>query len=154
MLRTMKVITSGFTLVEVLVVMLIMAISIGFISISVSSIDNQKNNLQSVQIYVEQLIDYAQLYALTHQEPMRITAHDNQLRFEIYQTSNRTWRADFKDPLLNQNKIPNTIRLIVHSKSSTNRGTTLYLLPSGEVTPYEINITEVRTGQQVVVKSP
>lgn len=143
-------IESGFTLVEVLVVLVIIATFIGFVAISASSYRQEEDKLDNIAKHLENKFKLAHLDAITKQQLFRFTISQDYMGFQRFVedkniSSNHQWQWIESDRLLRRKLMPEGVQLQITSRSENE----IWFYPNGEISQYELTLKKLN--QQVIL---
>lgn len=145
--------SSGFTLIEVMVVLLIIGVSIGFISLNVGPrrqmVEEEANRLAALlNLAQEEAILTGNEYALE----LRLSAYC------FMQLDDESWQEFAEDEVFRPRTLPAELRLELtidnelispSALSAENHDSPprIYLLSSGEITPFSIELVDWTSGE-------
>lgn len=143
---------AGFTLLEVLVVLVIISVIISF---AVLSIDTGPEELRREGSRLASLLDLASEEAVMNGRECRIVLRRHSYSFE--QLREGKWQS-VEDELFRARQLPSDISLQLFLENQevvlndvedpeTAKSAALLLLSSGEITPFELTVTGATTGQ-------
>lgn len=142
-INTTKTLSRGFTLIEIMVVMLIVSIMIAVVSVTLRRdyqdlVDDEMKRFQT-------LVTLAKDEAVFRARSLAIGFQKNSYVFMVY-TDNAKWKA-LEDDQLRQYKMPKNIELdilrdglplkYIEKKADKPQ---VFLFSTGEITPFEIGI--------------
>ncbi|GAB4350015.1 MAG: hypothetical protein Kow006_12260 [Gammaproteobacteria bacterium] len=140
--------SAGFTLIELMVVLLIIGLSVGFIVLSVSTRGDDRLAEEEAR-RLAALIEMAQQEAIVHNRELAVTFGRDGYRF--LRLEEKKWQVISEDELLRPRELPPGIELkLTLEGDSPGIGEAdeadtphLFLLSSGERTPFEVTIRPV-----------
>ena len=148
--------SGGFTLLEVLVVLVIIGVVIG---LAVLAVDTRPEELRREGSRLASLLDLAAEEAVMNGREYRVVLHRRDYAFELLQ--NGKWQGS-EDDMLRPRQLPDGMGLELRiedqpqqlSEAAPPPGQTdpvaLFLLSSGEITPFELTVTDAGTGKFTV----
>jgi len=146
-----KAASRGFTLLELLVVLLIIGITLSFASLSIGGRGREQAVEQEAQRLAGRLSLAAQESVLQGRE-MALEISDDSYRFVMFDEDE--WRAQDEDEILRARKLPAELRLKltlegepVDLERKKDAGKSedvprIYLFSSGEMTPFELTLLD------------
>lgn len=144
--------TGGFTLLEVLVVLVIISVIVGF---AVLSIDTGPEELRREGNRVASLLELASEEAVMNGREGRMVLRHHGYSFEQFQAGK--WRAS-EDELFRPRRLPDgisfqlfleneAVQLNDEENPETAKTGALLILSSGEITPFELTVTGEAGGE-------
>lgn len=127
----------GFTLVEVLIVVLIISIGVSIITLNLGVFSTEKLKMDKVVQTLSYQFQWAQEKAMMKQTMYRFVLGPNGYQFERFQTINEQWQV------LNQTGMRPVSLKGLTSKMTSAQGqplTEVLIYPSGDMTPFQIQI--------------
>lgn len=136
---------TGFTLLELLVVLVIMGITVGFVILSLD-IRSDKDIILEESKRLTALMQLATEEAVIHGRELALEFEGNYYRFLLLDNNNR-WQALQADKALRPRNLPADlyVELLVEGigKSSLDaRGQLIYFYSSGEVSPFSLSLQD------------
>jgi len=146
---------AGFTLLEVLVVLVIISVIVGF---AVLSIDTGPEELRHEGSRLASLLELASEEAVMNGRECRVVLRRHGYSFE--QLREGKWQSA-EDELFRARQLPSDISLQLflenqevalndEAKPETAKSGALLLLSSGEITPFELTVTGAVTGKVTI----
>lgn len=144
--------STGFTLIEVLVVLIIMGIIVSFISLSVSIFTNTSKAKEMATNLIE-MIKFAEQQAILQPAQIGIVFNNNTYSFYQFVINENTQLNQWKEitgiTALKTQMIPKNLNLTISTPKSTENLLTdreaiqpkIIIFSSGEITPFTINIS-------------
>jgi general secretion pathway protein H len=143
----------GYTLLEVLVVVVILGVVSGFIMLSLRG-STEADRLDEAADRLAALVQLQCEEALLGSRAMRLRLDDSGYRFEVSGRSG--WAASGKDVFRDRSwPVLLTARLIVDGRSATpgvGERDLIYCFPTGELTPFELELS-TRNGSRASVRA-
>jgi len=145
----------GFTLLEVLVVLVIIGVVIGF---AVLSVDTRPEELRREGNRIASLLELTSEEAVMNGREYRLVLHRHAYSFELLQDNK--WRKS-EDELLRARQLPDGMALELRLEDQPQQlsdaeapaptePVALFLLSSGEISPFELTVTDAGTGKITV----
>ena len=135
---------AGFTLVETLVVMVIIAVLAGAVAFNFVGADRERNLRTEVE-RLGALIELARVQSLQRNEEWGVTLSPDGYAFKVYEAENAAWKAVDDRPFQSRTLDTATLTVKVESfelpESARKEVPAIVVLSSGELTPFEIQIT-------------
>ena len=150
-INRLHAVSHGFTLLELLVVLLIIGITLGFASLSIGDRGREQAVEQEAQRLVGRLTLAAQESVLQGKE-MALEISDDSYRFVVLDEDE--WRALDEDEILRVRSLPAALRLKLkiegesvdlEQKKDADKPEDvprIYLFSSGEMTPFELTLLD------------
>ncbi len=139
---------AGFTLIELMVVLFIIGLSVGFIVLSVGGRSNDQYAEEEAR-RLAALIELAQQEAIVHNQEIAVSFGRDGYRF--LRLEEKKWQVISSDELLKPRELPPTVVLQLTlegdppgiGKAEEANTPHLFLLSSGESSPFEVTIRPI-----------
>lgn len=150
---------SGFTLLELMVVMVIIGIVMTFVTLSIGG-DNRAEELGREARRLAALMDLASDEAILRSSQLAVRFGDSEYEFYILQ-NNKAWQPVTDDPQFRLRTLPKGVNLDLQLEDSPPLGLDtdseqdqpqVFILSSGEMTPFILTLSARETKQQFQVK--
>ena len=139
----MRKFSAGFTLLEILVVLLIIGLIASVVVVSISG-SNYKTELRSATYKISRQIELARNESTFRNELWGIEIKRNTMRFLKFDPVTETWKRAYISHQLSENFELKLETKDVQQSSQSNEledsTPNLIIEPSGEITPFEITI--------------
>ena len=147
--------TGGFTLLEVLVVLVIISVIVG---LAVLAIDTGPEELRREGSRIASLLELASEEAVMNGRECRVVLRRHGYAFELLHEGK--WQAS-EDELFRPRQLPNDISLQLFLENEavelndendleTAKSGALLLLSSGDITPFELTVSGAATGKIII----
>lgn len=141
----MRKTNAGFTLVELLVVIVIIGIAITFAVLSTGDFGHKRH----FRIQAEEILEnfhYARFYAALSPELISLKLDHDRLTWQTRASDNR-WQTITSDKLLRSHHLHSSITISEHNlKKSDPR---ILISPSGEVQPFKLTLMDKSTHAKI-----
>lgn len=143
----MRKFSAGFTLLEILVVLLIVGLIASVVVVSISG-SNYKTELRSATYKISRQIELARNESTFRNELWGIEIKRNTMRFLKFDPVTETWNSQTKRAYISH-QLSENFELKIETKDVTQSSQSdeledsipnLIIEPSGEITPFEITI--------------
>lgn len=148
----------GFTLLELMVVMVIIGIVMSFVTLSIGG-DNRAKELGREARRLAALMDLASDEAILRSSQLAVRFGDSD--YEFYSLQNNTWQPVTDDPQFRLRTLPKGVNLDLELEDSPPLGLDadpdqdqpqVFILSSGEMTPFILTLSARETKQVFQVK--
>lgn len=152
LVKTPKLVTgmrakSGFTLIEILVVLLILGTAITFAMLSFGDFGKSRVAKSSAEQFV-QYIQLMQQKAILENRVLGITIKPDSYQAMKY-ISSQGWRKIYGGNVYRKQPIPNGLRL--YNKNTSNSPVDIIIQSSGDITPFKVSIGDKQKHMTVLV---
>jgi general secretion pathway protein H len=157
--------SSGFTLLELLVVMVIVGILVSLLTLSVGLI-GEDNTLRREAERLEALVQIAGEETMLHGFEMGLRFYRRAYEFSIYRDETDEWTLLVDDRLFRRRDIPEALELdlelegrdvLLEFEADENREyrPQVFIMSSGDITPFNLRFREAFSsdGYQVLIKA-
>lgn len=141
----MKVRLTGFTLLELLVVLVIVGITLSFTVLSLD-LRSDKDVVLEESRRLTALMQLASEEAVMQGQELAMQLDEGTYRFLVLDNKNK-WRAIDNDQMLRERRLPNGLRteLVVEGidqASASAVANLIYFYSSGEITPFQLSMQD------------
>ncbi len=148
----MKETNRGFTLIEILVVVFIIAVVVAAATITLG--DNQAERLEQKSQQLAAIINFAKEQAIFNSEELGVLFTNNTFSFyrlnETQNTDEPVWEVVQGDKLLEQYTLPDGLQYelffegikVKYTNNEKKIIPQVYILSDGSVTPFQVKITD------------
>ncbi|NJN51898.1 MAG: type II secretion system minor pseudopilin GspH [Gammaproteobacteria bacterium] len=147
----------GFTLVEVLVVMMIVAVLAAAVSLGFVGADREQN-LRTEAERLAALIELARVQAISRNEEWGLTLNREGYSFLVHDPDRNRWQPDtsstFRARKVQDLSLTAKVEALpIPEDDDSNERPAILMLSSGEQTPFEIELTPAWQARSWIVKS-
>ncbi len=135
----------GFTLIEILVVMVLISIVLSMAVISIG--DQRERQLREEIVRLQQLIQLARDESILNQRPLAVKFLDDGYRFEFQETveDERVWKTITTPDVLRERSLEHEMMIILRQDGlpvtlENDDSGRIVILSSGEMTPFEVEM--------------
>ena len=143
--------TTGFTLIEVLVVIVIISIVISFISLSIGG-DRRAEEIEREARRFAALLEMASEQAVLRSEEWGVRVEDDGYRFMVLDDTGKRWLPVADDAVFRPRTLPDWMRLEVELEGlevelgeQEQEKPTVFLLSSGEMTAFTATFSALQS---------
>lgn len=131
--------SSGYTLIEILIVIVIISIVAAFAVLTIGH--NQNKKIESLGKEIANMIELAEEQAMLQPALLSFSVQNNSYQFNQYQPLSKSWRP-ITDSLLGKHIFSGAIQVSLHNTAQENeeKNFMLIITPSGDITPFVILI--------------
>ncbi len=132
----------GFTLIEIMVVLVIMAIVATFAMLTIGSID-QNSKLKVSAFELSSLIKLAEEYAMLKPQQIGLVIHGQSYQFRAYHIHDQDnpWQVIKTGLLSGKHQLPSSLQLSVEQADSDSPQILFY--QNGQITPFVLMLTSI-----------
>ncbi len=127
---------AGFTLIEILVVLLIIGITVGFALIAFGDFGSKRRIVVATEQFVN-YVKFTQQIAILKTSTLGIQFHNNQYDILQLESANH-WQSMPKKTVFHSQHFPDNATL--HLETSEKAGPQIIINASGDMSPFKLNI--------------